>query len=81
MEWETIGPYKWRQEVSSYDDSVSPSRPLWRVYIKGVAGNAYTDDIVWCVGREDLLATYYWSMIAVLDGHYHCCFSGRTFIF
>jgi len=81
MDWETIGDFEWRQEVCSEDNSVSPPRPLWRVFIKGAAGNVCADDIIWCIGREDILHTYYWEMIAVLDGHYHCCLSGKTFTF
>jgi len=83
MDWEKVGPYEWRQEISSYEKMPDPwpPRPLWRVFIKGVAGNVYVDDIVWFSGREDTLDIYYWEMIAVLDGHYHCCFSGKTFIF
>ncbi len=81
MDWEQVGIFTWRQEVCSHDTAFDPPRPLWTVYIKGPAGNVCADDIVWCTGREDLLAVYYWEMIAVLDGHYHCCFSGKTFTF
>jgi hypothetical protein len=77
MNWETVGEFEWRQEICNEPDP----RPLWRVFIKGAAGNVCADDIVWCAGREDILSTYYWEMIAVLDGHYHCCLSGKTFTF
>jgi hypothetical protein len=82
-DWETVGPFEWRQEVCGREINrlIGLDRPLFRVFIRGPAGSVYADDIVWCVGREDILAVYYWEMIAVLDGHYHCCFSGKTFTF
>ena len=82
-DWETVGPFEWRQEVCRREKHrlLGIDRPLFRVFIKGPAGAVYADDIVWCAGREDLLSVYYWEMIAVLDGHYHCCFSGKTFTF
>ena len=83
MDWEIVGPFEWRQEVCGRETNklLGLDRPLFRVFIKGSAGSVYADDIVWCVGREDILAIYYWEMIAVLDGNYHCCFSGKTFTF
>ena len=77
MQWETVAEYEWRQEQSSWDESVDPPRPLWRVYIKGSAGTVYADDIVWIMGRRDLLDDLYWMIVQVLDGHYHCCLSGK----
>jgi hypothetical protein len=82
MEWETIDQYTWRKEISSYyRPRADIEKPLWRLYIKGPAGNVYADDIVSFYPRLDQCEMFYWSMIAVRDGHYHCCLSGKTFIF
>lgn len=77
MDWEAVGAYSWRQEISSWDSSVEPARPLWLVMIRGPAGAVAAKDIVWMMGREDLLDTVYWEVVAVLDGHYHCCLTGN----
>ena len=82
MMWETIDQYTWRKEISSYYEPVTGiKKPLWRVYIKGPAGNVYADDIVSIYPRLDQIEFFYWTMITVRDGHYHCCLSGKTFIF
>jgi len=82
MDWEVLGQYTWCKEISSYDYSIpNIERPLWRLYIQGPAGNVYADDIVSVYPRLDYIELFYWEMIAVHDGHYHCCLSGKTFIF
>ena len=82
MEWHNLQEYDWSKEVSSYEKiSSEHTRPLWRLYIKGPAGNIYADDIVSIYDRYDYIDLLYWEMIAVRDGHYHCCLSGKTFIF
>ena len=82
MDWETIEDYTWRKEISSYYWPLPDiEKPLWRVYIKGPAGNLYCDDVVSIYPRLDQVEFYYWAMVAVRDGHYHCCLSGKTFIF
>jgi hypothetical protein len=77
MDWEPVGAYCWRQEIGSWDPSTEPPRPLYTVYIQGAAGAVAAKGIIWIQGREDLLATVYWEIVAVLDGHYHCCLSGN----
>ena len=77
MEWETVGAYAWRQEIGSWDATTEPPRPLYTVYIRGAAGPIAAKGIVWIMGREDLLEGVYWEVIAVLDGHYHCCLTGN----
>jgi len=77
VEWETVGAYAWRQEIGSWDATTEPPRPLYTVYIRGAAGPIAAKGIVWIMGREDLLEGVYWEVIAVLDGHYHCCLTGN----
>ena len=82
MEWTTIDQYIYAKEISNYYEPVpSIEKPLWRLYIKGPAGNIYANDIVSVLDRYDYIDLLYWEMIAVRDGHYHCCLSGKTFIF
>jgi hypothetical protein len=82
MEWQTLNQYTFAKEISSYYQPVpNVDKPLWRLYIKGPAGNIYADDIVSVYDRYDYIDLLYWEMIAVRDGHYHCCLSGKTFIF
>jgi len=82
MEWTTIDQYTFAvEENGSYEPISGINKSLLRVYIKGPAGNVYADDIVSFYPRLDQCEIFYWSMIAVRDGHYHCCLSGKTFIF
>ncbi len=80
MDWETVGSYAWRQDISRWDSTVEPARALWTVYIQGPAGTVAAKDIVWMTGREDLLDMIYWEVVAVLDGHYHCCLTGNCWL-
>ena len=80
MDWESVGTYTWRQEISSWDSTVEPPRPLWTVYIQGPAGAVAAKGIVWMTGRQDLLDGVYWEIVSVLDGHYHCCLSGNCWL-
>jgi hypothetical protein len=80
MDWEPVGTYTWRQEISSWDSTVEPPRPLWTVYIRGPAGAVAAKGIVWMTGRQDLLDVVYWEIVSVLDGHYHCCLSGNCWL-
>lgn len=83
-DWQTVGQYAWKTEISgSYKQKAALPvvLPLWRIYIKGPAGNVYCSDIADIYPNLDYINFLYWEMIAVLDGHYHCCFSGKTFIF
>jgi len=80
VDWESVGTYTWRQEISSWDSTVEPPRPLWTVYIQGPAGAVAAKGIVWMTGRQDLLDGVYWEIVSVLDGHYHCCLSGNCWL-
>lgn len=80
MDWQTTDEFIWATEVSSQETLPNGAqRPLYRLYIKGPAGNLYCNDIVRV--RPGLIDFFYWTMVAVRDGHYHCCLSGNTFIF
>ena len=67
MDWESVGSWNWRQEISSWDSSNDPPSPLWTVYIQGPAGTIAAKGIVWMTGREDMLDGLYWEIVAVLD--------------
>ena len=77
MDWESVGSYQVASEISSWDSTVTPPRPLYRVYIAGVNGTLYADDLVCIINRFDFIDYLYWDIQAVLDGHYHCCLTGK----
>lgn len=84
VDWQTTGQYRWKTEVcGSYKkkEAVPVVLPLWRLYIKGPAGNLYCDDFAEIYPTIEYFDFVYWTMVAALDGHFHCCFSGKTFIF
>lgn len=78
MEWQQVGPYQWRSEISSWDASVTPKRPLYRIYISGPRGCVTAYDLVWITGRLDYIESLYNEICRNLDGFYHCCFDGRS---
>lgn len=77
MDWTSVGLYRWASEVSSLDPTTVPPMPLLRVYIEGHKGTVVADDVVCVINRLDYIDDLYWQIQAVLDGHYHCCLTGK----
>jgi hypothetical protein len=73
MNWQTVDDYSYINELKNGS---------WSLWIHGPRG---------IVGGEDLgeypnptrkiLDRAYWSFVHTLDGHYHCCLTGRVRIF
>jgi len=78
MDWSSIQEYQWACETSGQDTSVEPARPLYRVYIQGPRGTVSADEVVTIFDRYDYIDDLYWLIVSVLDGHYHCCLTGRV---
>lgn len=70
MEWKTLEDYSYLNEFKNGS---------WGLWISGPRGIVGGDELG-CYNRatRDDLDTVYWTIIHVLDGHYHCCLTGRV---
>ncbi len=78
MQWSQQGNYLWACEPAGPDPSSQVPSGLWRVVIQGAKGTVSADNIVCVYDRFDYIDDLYWLICSVLDGHYHCCLSGRV---
>jgi hypothetical protein len=80
MDWQTAGPFKWKQELTgSTFHAVYQTIEQWNLAIDGPAGRVIADDMGYygASPREEIIKQAYWDIVHTLNGHYHCCLSGK----
>ena len=79
MDWQRSTIYEWRQELTgTVQAPLNQTRPVWNLYIQGPAGLVLADDMGEYTGAADsIIEMAYWDIVHTLDGHYHCCLTGK----
>ena len=80
MDWQQSKELRWRQEITgSARDVYDQVRDVWNLYIQGPAGTVRADDMGYYQGAPyQAIESAYWDIVHTLDGHYHCCLTGKV---
>jgi hypothetical protein len=80
MDWQQSKSLRWRQEITgTTTDLQDQVRNIWNLYIEGPAGIVRADDMGAYAGApHQAIETAYWDIVHTLDGHYHCCLTGKV---
>jgi hypothetical protein len=80
MDWQQSKDLRWRQELTGTAPALfDQTREVWNLYIEGPAGAVRADDMGLYIGApSQAIETAYWDIVHTLDGHYHCCLTGKV---
>lgn len=78
MKWHKL---KGTQLRYNWIETQSTPRSLYTLYIQGPMGTVRLENIVAIIHTADNLELLYTEVLNVLDGNYHCCFTGKSYWF